>query len=187
MTIKTENKQKAVEIRPRRFRPWLPLILFLILAVPSALFHFEKNRWHERALSAGQQLKLAAGAAPIADAKRLRSRFYETSYYFGHAWKSSFAVADLVRRLSGIVRKPLQAIDLKVVPGWQDLKFELSLVITADKEMAARGIFAEFYPDMQDLIEASQMTFSEPMPAVLSPGRAAVGYVFTISGQVETE
>lgn len=180
-----DNTEHSAGARPGR-RVW-PLIFFLALAVVSALLHFEKSRWQRQALSARQQLHALAGAVPVAESKEQRGRFYRTCYYLGSAWKNSYGTADFVRRLSVIVPKRLQVADLKIVPGWQNLDFELSLAATADTAEAAHRIFMDFYHDVQVRIRISQAAFSEPARSAPAPGQAAKRFVFNMSGQVETE
>lgn len=183
--MEVKNGQKSTAARSRRSWPLLPLVFFLILAAVSALLHFEKFRCQKRMLTARNKFNLTTRATPVEEVKAQRGRFYENSYYLGYAWRNSYAVADFVRSLSGIVRAPLRVSDLKIVPGWQNFRFELALAVAADKEEQAREVFTSFYQDMQDFADISQMVFSEPTPPDLTPGQAANGFVFTISGQVE--
>ena len=187
MIMEVKSGQKLVAARSRRSWPLLPIVFFLILAAASALLHFEKSRCQKRMLTARQQFNLTARAAPVEEAKAQRGRFYKISYYLGYAWRNSYDAADFVRRLSGIVRTPLRVSDLKIVPGWQNFRFELTLAIAADKREQAFGVFTGFYQGMHDFADISQMAFSEPTPPDLTPGQAANGFVFIISGQVETE
>lgn len=179
--------QKPTAGCPGRSWPLLPIAFFLILAAASALLHFEKSRCQKRMLTARQQFNLTARAAPIEEAKALRGRFYETSYFLGYAWRSSYAAADFVRRLRGIVRTPLRVSELKIIPAWQNFRFELAVAVAADKLEQARVIFSDFYQGMQGFSEISQMAFSEPGPPALTPGQAAKAFVFTMSGQAEME
>jgi hypothetical protein len=187
MIMQLKNGGKSPDVRYKRSWPLLPLILFLILAAASALLHFEKSRCQKQMLKARQQFNLTARAAPIEAVKVQRGWFYKSSYYLGYAWRNSYAVADFVRRLSGIVRPPLRVLDLKIVPGWQNSRFELAVELAADKREQARELFTDFYKDMQGFTDISQMTFSETTPPVLTPGQAANGFIFAISGQMEME
>jgi len=187
MIMEVKSGQKSIAGRSRRSWPLLPLIFFIILAAVSALLHFEKSRCQKRMLTARQQFNLTARAAPVEKAKAQRGWFYKINYYLGYAWRNSYAAADFVHRLSGIVRMPLQIFDLKIVPGWQNFRFELALAVAADKREQAHRVFTGFYQVMQDFTDISQMAFSEPTPPDLTPGQAANGFVFIISGQVETE
>ena len=187
MIMEVKSGQKLTAGRSRRSWPLLPLVFFLILAAVSALLHFEKSRCQKRMLTTRQQFNLTARAAPVEEVKAQRGRFYKISYYLGYAWRNSYAAADFVRRLSGIVRTPLLVSDLKIVPGWQNFRFELVVAVAADERERARGVFTDFYQGMQDFADISQMAFSEPTPPALTPGQAANRFVFTISGQVEME
>jgi len=187
MSMEVKNGQKSTAGRSRRSWPLLPLVFFLILAAASALLHFEKSRYQKRMLTARQQFNLTTRATPVEEVKTQRGRFYKTSYYLGYAWRNSYAMADFVRRLSGIVRAPLRVFDLKIVPGWQNFRFELALAVAADKREQALGVFTGFYQGMQDFTDVSQMVISEPTPSALTPGQGVNRFVFTISGQVEME
>ena len=187
MIMEVKSGQGAADGRSRRSWPLLPFIFFLIMAAVSTLLHFEKNRCQKRILTARQQFNLTARAAPVEEVKVQRGRFYKTSYYLGYAWRNSYAVADFVRRLSGIVRAPLRLFGLKIVPGWQNFKFELAVTVAAGGLEQARRAFAGFYQLLQNFAAIGQMTFSEKAPPALPPGQAANEFVFAISGQMETE
>jgi hypothetical protein len=187
MAMETKNGKGSAVGRSMRSWPLWPLVFFLFLAAVSLLLHFEKSRCQERVHTARQRFDLATRAAPVATVKVQRARFYEIRYYLGYPSATSYAVADFVRRLCGIVQAPLQVSDLKIVTGWQNLNFELSAAAAADTTEAARRIFADFLQDMQDGIEISQTTFSEPAQPAPMTSRAARKFVFTMSSQVEKE
>jgi hypothetical protein len=177
------SRQGQGTVGPRRSTPWLRLIFFLVLVAVSALLHFEKQRWQKQALSAAEQSSLAARAMEFENVKARRGRFYETVFYLGHAWKSSYAVADFIGRLSGAVR-PGRILDLRIDPGLRDLDFSLTFAMPAADREPARRAFVAFRQRLQEIAEITRLSFSESAP--MEKGVAAKRvYLFSVSGQAE--
>lgn len=187
MIVEFKSGQQSAADRSRRSWPLLPLVFFLILVAVSALLHFEKFRCQKRMLTARDKFNLTTRAAPVEEVKAQRGRFYKTQYYLGYPSATSYAIADFVRSLSGIVQAPLRVLDLKIVPGYQNFRFELAVAVAAGGMEKARRVLADFSQFLRDFAEINQMAFSEPTPPAQTPGQAANGFVCTISGQVEME
>ena len=181
MEVKTE--QESADGRSRRSWPLLPLVFFLILAAASVLLHFEKNRCQKRMLTARQQFNLIARAAPVEKVKALRGWFYKTQYYLGYPSRTSFAVSDFVRRLSGIIALP-QVLNLQIDPGIQDFSFKLTVGVAANGPEPARWVFAGSYEKLKNFPEITRISFAESNPAPGDHDKNRV-YVFSITGQAE--
>jgi hypothetical protein len=172
-----EQKERAAGRNGRFSR------LFLLLLVPvvlSLLLHVEKSRRRGKILKAESQLVAMVSAHPIDKVKAERARFYETQYYLGYPSSISYAMANLIRRLDGVVR-PLRLLDVQVDPELRDLKFKLTVGVAAAGPEAARRRFAVFFEKLQAFPEIIQASFYGN--DLIDAGSRL--YVFSISGQVE--
>jgi hypothetical protein len=158
------------------------LVLLLILAAISALLHLEKLR-RQKDIGRGKE-KLAAlvAARPVEQIMAQRARFYQVQYFLGYPRASSFAAADLSRRLCGVFG-PGRIFGLQIDPGRRDLRFELSVAIGAEPGPRGAGkaleTFAGLYAELGDFADLSDLSFTKKDPA--DGGR----HVFTVSGQAE--
>jgi hypothetical protein len=169
--------QADTPISPRSVPVWT-LVFFLALAAVSLLLHVEKSRRRAGIRKARAQLASMASARPIDKVKAARTRFYETRYYLDYPAAVSYAVADLILRLDGIV-PPLRLLGIQVDPGLDDLKFKLTVGVAASGPESARRRFIVFFNGLRDLAGITQASFSVP-------DRTDDGlHVFSIRGRAE--
>jgi len=163
------------------------IAFLLILAVVSLLLHMARDGRREKMLAAKTRYAAMVRAAPIDKVKGQRSRFYQSQYYLGYPIKISHAAAALVRDVCASAVQPMQVLDLRVVPGWQKLNFELALAVAANTESAARTVFTDFQQAMANRLGISPDAIAGPSNPARTAGQGAAGFVFTASGQVEME
>jgi hypothetical protein len=185
--MNVRNGKKEALAGPSRSRHGVFIAFLLVLAAVSLLLHMARTGRLGKTQTAKTRYAAIGRAFPIERVKAQRSRFYQSQYYLGYPFKISYAAADLVRRLYGIVGKPVRVLAVHVVPGWQKLNFELTLAVAVDKESTARTVFMDFYHAMANRLGISPAAFSGPEKPARAPGRGAAGFVFTVTGQVELE
>jgi hypothetical protein len=161
-------------------RPFL--VLFLILTVISALLRLEKFRRQKDIGRGTEKLAALVAARPVESIMAQRARFYQVQYFLDYPGASSFAVADLSRRLCGVFRAG-RIRGLQIDPGLRELRFELSVAIPAEPgpEGAGKALetFAGLYAGLGDFTDLSDLSFTKKDPA--AGGR----HVFSVRGQAE--
>jgi hypothetical protein len=173
----TEQTDPSARKR-RRFPRWALWLLVPVLL--SLLLHVEKSRRDLEVRRAEEKFTAKVNARPIDTVKAERTRFYETQYYLGYPTSVSHAVADLVRRVDGMIR-PLRLLGVQVDAGLQELTFKLTVGVAAADRQAAQRAFVVFFKELRDLPGITQASYSVPGRA----GREEGLHLFSVKGQAE--
>lgn len=177
-----KNGQKSAVGRSKR--SWSRVLLvFIVLAAVSALFHFEKSRRQKEVLAAKVQFSALVSARPVDKVKVQRSRFYKIQYYLGYPLATSYAVTDFVRRLGATI--PLPTVrDLQIDPGLQNFGFRLTVGIAAGGLETAQLAAARYLEEIRRFPEIMQIALAkiDPLPG---SGVGKRMYFFSITGQAE--
>ncbi|MBN2398830.1 MAG: hypothetical protein JXI33_00655 [Candidatus Aminicenantes bacterium] len=164
----------------RRRWPLWPFFFFIVLVAVSLLLHVEKKQRRQEIRQTNDRFTAMVNARPLDQIKAQRARFYEIQFYLAYPSSISYATADLILRLHGIIR-PLRLLELQVEPGLHDLKFELRVGVTAAAPEQARRQFAVFFEKLRNLSGVTQASFSVADRA----GSGEDMHAFAIIGQVE--
>ncbi len=164
----------------RRRWPLWPFFFFIVLVAISLLLHIEKKQRRQEIRQTNDRFTAMVNARPLDQIKAQRARFYETQFYLAYPASVSYATADLILRLNGIIR-PLQLLELQVEPGLHDLSFELRVGVAAAGPEKARQQFAVFIGKLKNLPGVTQASFSVADRVAAGKGLHA----FAVSGQAE--
>jgi hypothetical protein len=173
------SEQTDPPARRRRLPVWLFLFL-LVLAAVSMMLHAAKLRRQGEVQGLCDQEAMIALTRPVEGTKARRARFYEIQYYLGYPMSISYTIADLIRRIDGIVR-PLRLLDIQINAGMQELRFKLNVAAEAADPETARQRFAVFFKGFGNMPGMTQVSFT-PMAR---GGPGAENYIFAVSGRVE--
>ena len=158
------------------------LVFLLILAAISALLHLEKSRRVKDISRGKEKFAVLVRSRPVEETKAKRIRFYETRLYLGYPVAVSYATADLLRRIDGIV-PPLRLRGAQVDPGLHDMGFELTVEVPGPGPGEVRRRLAVFLECLRNVPNVTLADLSEPGPIVWGGGER----VFSIHGRAELQ
>lgn len=171
--------KEPVDHPVHRQRRW-PVFLVLSLLAVSFFLHALKFRRAREVDLARERHATLLRERPIAATKARRARFYQQRYFLSYPTMVSFAAADLVRRVDGIV-PPLQLLAVQVDPDLHDLGFEFTVGAAAAGKRVARRQFAAF---LERLANLPGVFATAPAPSPAAAGESGMR-VFVVRGRAE--
>lgn len=159
-----------------------PLFFLLALAAVSLLLHAAKYRRGNEIVKLQHQYAALVQARPIAETKARRSRFYQVRYFLGYPMAASYAAADLVRRVYGIVA-PLRLLAVQVDPGLQGLGFQLTVEVSGGRPREVRRRLSVFLERLRLVPNVTSTDLAGPGPTTRGGGVR----VFTVNGRAELQ
>lgn len=165
-----------------------PAVLLMCLSAVSLGLHLEKDHRKEKALAMRRQFVSRGDVGRVERVKAGRSRFYLGRRYLESGWKSSYATADFIRRLTDIIRPPLQLRNAEMDCGWQDIRFNLTVAAGSEAGGAVEVLFGDFCRRLSVFPDVGQLAFTRASEQSLrAVGDVGRDLVMHISGQLELE
>ncbi len=175
------TEQTDPHARRRRLPVWL-FVFLLVLAAVSLLLHAARFQRGKEIAKLQRGYAVLVQARPIEETKARRARFYEIQYYLGYPMSMSFTIADLIRRIDGIVR-PLRLLAVEVNPALHELGFKITVGVEAVFHKGDRRKLGAFLKRLANVPGVFDIA-SSPAPA--ATGKDGMR-VFIVSGRAELQ
>lgn len=165
----------------RHRRCWLIFLLIPLVAV-SVFLHAAKSLRHRKCVEAYKRYKWLPVEKPIGETKARRASFYQLRYFLAYPAQTSFAAADLARRINDIA-PPLRLLAVEVHPALHELGFELTVGVEAVFQKRALRKLDAFLKRLANVPGIFDIA-SSPVPAPTGKDRMRV---FIVIGHAELQ